>query len=85
MQQLPYTNRGFELMTVTQIIIAFWLSGWAISVAAYLWSSVQRARKAGLSWTPTAHLATVVVLLFTWLISWIIYIYAWIKHRSHSS
>jgi hypothetical protein len=72
-------------MAVIKIFIAFWLAGWAISVAAYLWSSLQRARKAGLSWSPKAHLASIATLLFTWLISWIIYIYAWIKHRSHGS
>ena len=72
-------------MTVTQIIIAFWLSGWAISVLVYLWSSMQRARKTGLPWSPTAYLTSAAALLFTWLISWVVYIYAWIKHRSYSS
>jgi hypothetical protein len=85
MQQCPTTNRGFEFMTVIQIIIVFWLAGWVVSVAAYLWSSVQGARKAGLPWFSAAQLASVVTLLFTWLISLIIYIYAWIKLRSHSS
>jgi hypothetical protein len=72
-------------MAVIKIFIAFWLAGWAISVAAYLWSSLQRARKAGLSWSPRAHLTSIATLLSTWLISLLIYIYAWSKHRSHSS
>jgi|WetSurMetagenome_2_1015567.scaffolds.fasta_scaffold2061428_1 hypothetical protein len=69
-------------MTITQIIIAVWLGGWAISVGAYLRSSMKRAQMSGLPWSPRENLAVVPVILVTWLPSLIIYVRALIKARA---
>jgi hypothetical protein len=69
-------------MSYIQIIIAFWLAGWLISVGAYVWSAMTRARKAGTSWSLTQNLVSVSALLLTWLPSLILYLYVRVKVRS---
>ncbi len=72
-------------MSTVQIILAIWLGGWAISAAAYVHSSIKRARMAGMSWSPMQHLAPISAILLTWLPSLIIYLIAWVKHWSRNA
>jgi hypothetical protein len=71
-------------MSVIQIIIAIWLGGWLISVGAYVWGAVKRARRAGTTWSPTQDLVSITALLLTWLPSLILYLYVRARVRSES-
>jgi len=72
-------------MSYIQIIIVFWLAGWLISVGAYVWSGMKRARRAGTTWSLTENLVSVSALLLTWVPSLILYLYVRVKVRSEGS
>lgn len=72
-------------MSLIQFIITFWLAGWLISVGAYVWSGIKRARRAGTTWSLTENLVSVPALLLTWLPSLVLYLYVRVKVRSEGS
>jgi len=72
-------------MSLIQFIIAFWLAGWLISVGAYVWSGMKRARRTGTTWSLTENLVSVSALLLTWLPSLALYLYLRVKVRSEGS
>jgi hypothetical protein len=68
-------------MRTVEVILYLWLVGWFISLIAYVTSVIIKSKHTGTEWLLKQSLYIVPMLLFSWLVVMIVYIYFKVKYK----